>query len=267
MLIYPEIDPVAFQFGPLTVHWYGLMYLLAFAAVWCVLAYRIRYSSFPRGFTYQELSDLLFYAALGTIIGGRLGYMLFYAREDLFANPLLLFQIWKGGMSFHGGLMGVIVTLSCYGLHKKKYLGDIADFVIPAVPLGLGFGRLGNFINSELWGRVTDVPWGMISNNGGPYPRHPSQLYEFFLEGVCLFLILWFFSMKPRPRWSVFGLFLICYGIFRSFIEFFREPDAQMGFVAFGWLTEGQLLSLPMIIIGIGFMIYAYMREKNAAIP
>jgi phosphatidylglycerol:prolipoprotein diacylglycerol transferase len=260
MLIYPHLNPVAFQLGSFNVHWYGLMYLLGFTAAWGVLAYRIKYSTFPRGFTYQELSDILFYAALGTIIGGRLGYMLFYAREDLYQDFFLLFQVWKGGMSFHGGLIGVIITLSCYGLHKKKYLGDIADFVIPAVPLGLAFGRLGNFINGELWGRVTDVPWGMVFPDGGPVPRHPSQLYEFFLEGVCLFLILWFFSLKPRPRWSVFGLFLICYGTFRIFIEFFREPDPQMGFIAFGWLTQGQLLSVPMVVIGIVMMTFAYTR-------
>ena len=183
MLIYPEINPVAFQLGPLTVHWYGLMYLFAFASVWGLLAYRIKYSPFPRGFTYQELSDLLFYAAIGTIIGGRLGYMLFYAREDLFANPFLLFQIWKGGMSFHGGLIGVIVTLSCYGLYKKKYLGDIADFVIPAVPIGLGFGRIGNFINSELWGRrIKLISLFFISIN------HESQTNDDHWQGKQLSL-------------------------------------------------------------------------------
>jgi len=254
MLVYPVINPVALHIGPLSIYWYGLMYLIGFAAAWSVLAYRIKYSKFPRGFTMQELSDILFYAALGTIIGGRLGYMIFYARDDLWTNPLFTFQIWKGGMSFHGGLIGVIVSLSWFGIKQKKFLGNIADFVIPAVPLGLAAGRIGNFINSELWGRVTDVPWGMVFPNGGPLPRHPSQLYEFFLEGIVLFLILWFYSMKPRPRWSVFGLFLICYGSFRIFIEFFREPDPQLGYLAWGWLTMGQILSVPMIVVGVGMM-------------
>jgi phosphatidylglycerol:prolipoprotein diacylglycerol transferase len=263
--MYPEINPIAFSIGPLSVHWYGLMYLIGFTAAWSALAYRIKYSAVARGFTMPELSDILFYAALGTIIGGRLGYMIFYVREELFNHPLSTFQIWQGGMSFHGGLIGVIVSLSLWGYKKNKFLGDIADFVIPAVPLGLAAGRIGNFINGELWGRVTDVPWGMVFPNGGSDPRHPSQLYEFFLEGIVLFFILWLFSMKPRPRWAVFGLFLICYGCFRIFIEFFREPDPQLGFIAWGWLTQGQLLSVPMIAIGLGMMVWAYQKNCHVS--
>jgi len=258
MLHYPTINPIAFQLGPLAVHWYGLMYLVGFGLGWGVLALRIKYSRFSRGFTLNELSDIVFYIALGTIIGGRLGYMLFYARPLLFENPLTLFEVWNGGMSFHGGLIGVAIAFWLYAKQKHKAMGDVADFIAPAVPLGLAAGRIGNFINGELWGRVTDVSWAMVFPNGGPFPRHPSQLYEFFLEGVLLFFILWFFSLKPRPRWAVSGLFLVCYGCFRFFIEFFREPDVQMGFIAFGWLTEGQLLSVPMILIGFLMIIKAY---------
>jgi phosphatidylglycerol:prolipoprotein diacylglycerol transferase len=256
MLAYPEISPIAFHLGPISVHWYGLMYLIGFFAGWGLLAWRLRVS--PRGFSYEQLSDILFYSALGIIIGGRLGYVLFYAWSDLVANPLFIFQIWKGGMAFHGGLIGVIVALAFYAHKIKKNLVDLTDFVAPVVPIGLGAGRIGNFINSELWGKVTEGPWGMIFPNGGPLPRHPSQLYEFFLEGVVLFLILWFYSMKSRPRWAVSGLFLLCYGVFRFIVEFVRVPDIQIGYLAFGWLTEGQLLSLPMIVLGMIMLMWAY---------
>lgn len=262
MLIYPNIHPIAFHLGPLTVYWYGLMYLFAFLTCWGVLSYRIRFSHFKMVLTAEQLSDLLFYAALGVIIGGRLGYMLFYGFSDLIHDPLLLFQIWKGGMSFHGGLIGVIIALWLFSRKIKKSLVDITDFVAPVVPIGLAFGRLGNFINGELWGRETDVPWGMIFPTGGLIPRHPSQLYEFFLEGIVLFVILWFFSQKPRPRFAISGLFLLGYGLVRFFVEFFRQPDAQMGFIAFDWLTQGQLLSLPMIFLGLGLLGYAYRGIK-----
>lgn len=263
MLNYPQIDPVAFHLGPLSVHWYGLSYLFAFAACWGLLTYRIKYSSFSRGFTQAQLSDVVFYSALGTIIGGRLGYVLFYAWSDLLANPLMLIEIWKGGMSFHGGLLGVFVALCIYAYKIKKSVFDITDFILPAVPIGLAAGRLANFINGELWGRVTNVPWAMVFPNAGPEARHPSQLYEFFLEGIVLFIILWIFSRKPRPRFAVTGLFLIGYSIFRISIEFFREPDTQIGYIAFNWLTQGQLLSLPFLLIGIVMMMRACMGQKK----
>lgn len=261
MLTYPEIDPVALRIGPLSIHWYGLMYLVGFISCWGMLVLRVRHT--PRGFTTEQVSDLLFYTALGIIIGGRVGYMLFYAWPELIKNPLLLFQVWKGGMSFHGGLIGVILSLWIYAVKTGRNLVDITDFIAPAVPLGLAAGRIGNFINGELWGRVTGVPWGMIFPNAGDIPRHPSQLYEFFFEGVVMFTVLWIFSAKPRPRWAVSGLFLLLYGVFRFSIEFFREPDVQMGYRAFGWMTEGQLLSLPMVVLGTGMMIWAYWSKKR----
>jgi phosphatidylglycerol:prolipoprotein diacylglycerol transferase len=263
MLNYPQIDPVAFHLGPIAVHWYGLTYLFAFTACWAVLSLRIKHSSFPRGFTADQLSDIVFYSAIGTIIGGRLGYMLFYATSDLVANPWLLFKVWNGGMSFHGGLLGVFIALWLYAKKMNKSVFDITDFIAPAVPLGLGAGRVGNFINGELWGRVTDVPWGMIFPNAGIYPRHPSQLYELLLEGFLLFVILWIFSRKPRPRFAVTGLFLMCYATFRFLVEFFREPDFQIGFVAFGWLTKGQLLSIPMFLLGVVLFSIAYKGQKK----
>jgi phosphatidylglycerol:prolipoprotein diacylglycerol transferase len=263
MLTYPQINPIALQVGPIGIHWYGLMYLVGFASAWWVLLKRARQPE--RGFTPVQVADLVFYAALGIIIGGRVGYMLLYAWPDLIANPLSLLQLWKGGMSFHGGLLGVIIAVSVYALKIGKNLVDITDFIAPAVPLGLAAGRIGNFINAELWGRVTTMPWGMVFPNAGDLPRHPSQLYEFFLEGVVMFAVLWIFSAKLRPRWAVSGLFLLLYGVFRFGIEFFREPDAQMGYRALGWLTEGQLLSLPMIILGGIMLIWSYRGIKQCS--
>ncbi len=263
MIQYPSINPVAFHIGPFSIFWYGLMYLFSFVACWGVLALRIKRSHFDRGFTLEQLSDIIFYAALGVVVGGRLGYMLFYAWPTFITNPLSILKVWQGGMSFHGGFLGVLIALSLYAYKINKSLVDLTDFIAPVVPIGLAAGRIGNFVNGELWGRVTDVPWAMIFPNGGNLPRHPSQLYEFLLEGVAMFVILWFYSQKPRPRWAVSGLFLICYGLFRFCIEFFRQPDAQIGFIAFGWLTKGQLLSLPMFILGIGMLIGAYTFRGN----
>lgn len=248
MLTYPQIDPVAFYLGSWPVHWYGLMYLVGFLGGWAILSLRLRYHN--RGFTQEQLADIVFYAALGAIIGGRLGYMLFYDWRILFSDPLMVFQTWRGGMSFHGGLIGTFIALYLCAKKIKKPVLALTDLIAPAVPIGLGAGRIGNFINGELWGRVTTMPWGMVFPNAGPMPRHPSQLYEFALEGIVLFMILWVYSRKPRALGAVSGVFAIFYGIFRCSIEFFREPDAPIGYF-FGWVTEGQLLSIPLIAIGL----------------
>lgn len=262
MLTYPTIDPIAFHLGPLPVHWYGLMYLIGFMSAWALLAWRLRTSNI--GFTADQLSDIIFYGALGTIIGGRLGYVLFYDWPQFISQPLQLFKIWQGGMSFHGGLLGVLVAMTIFARKYGKTFLEVTDFISPVVPIGLAAGRIGNFINGELWGRVTDVPWAMIFPNAGNLPRHPSPLYEFLLEGVLLFLILWFFSSKPKPRGAVSGLFALCYGTFRIIAECFREPDVQIGFLVFG-LTEGQLLSIPLVIVGIGLLVWAYRGKKSCS--
>jgi phosphatidylglycerol:prolipoprotein diacylglycerol transferase len=262
MITYPNINPVAFHVGSWPIYWYGLMYLVGFFVGWFLLSLRIRRKprNKPRIFTQDQLSDIVFYTAVGAIIGGRLGYVIFYDWQVLLSNPLFVFQTWKGGMSFHGGLLGVLVAMTIMARKFKKPFLMLTDFIAPAVPIGLGAGRIGNFINSELWGQVTTVPWGMIFPNGGPLPRHPSQLYEFALEGVLLFIILWVYSSKPRPLGAVSGLFALGYGIFRCTVEFFRVPDEQIGYVAFGWLTEGQLLSIPLMLVGIILLICAYRK-------
>lgn len=256
MIMYPTIDPVAFYIFSWPVYWYGLMYLIGFFGGWAMLALRLKRKHWS-AFSQDQLSDIVFYSALGAIIGGRVGYMLFYDWRALISNPLLLFQPWKGGMSFHGGLLGVLVALFIYTKKIKRSFLALTDLIAPAVPIGLGAGRIGNFINAELWGRVTTASWGMVFPNAGSLPRHPSQLYEFALEGVLMFIILWIYSSKPRPMGAISGLFAICYGVFRFIIEFYREPDAEIGYLAFG-LTEGQLLSLPLIIVGIYLMGRAY---------
>lgn len=258
MLAYPEINPVAIQIGPLAVHWYGLMYLIGFFGAWGFTTLRVKHSN--RGFTPPQVSDLLFYCAMGVVIGGRLGYMVFYDWYDLIHQPLRIFMVWKGGMSFHGGVIGVIIAIFIYAKQNHKAFGDVGDLIVVAIPIGLATGRLGNFINSELWGRVTDMPWGMVFPNGGNLPRHPSQLYECFLEGIVLFAVLWWYSSKPKPRYAVSGLFLLLYGIFRFSVEFFREPDKHIGYLAYGF-TEGQYLCIPMILIGASLMTYAYRRK------
>jgi len=256
MIPFPNINPIALQIGPLKIHWYGLMYVIGFLAAWLLGIWRAARPG--SGWTKEQVGDIIFYCALGVIIGGRVGYMLFYAWPELLQNPLNLFKIWQGGMSFHGGLLGVIVSMWWFGKRRQKTFFEVSDFIAPLVPIGLAAGRMGNFINGELWGRVTDVPWGMVFPHAGSAPRHPSQLYEFFLEGVVLFILLWWFSAKPKPRMAVSGLFLLGYGAFRFVVEFFRQPDIQIGFVAFGWMTKGQLLCIPMIILGLAFLILAY---------
>jgi len=263
MVLYPLIDPIAFSLGPIAVHWYGIMYLIGFSSAWLLGCYRAKKPH--SGWTTDHVSDLIFYGALGVVLGGRLGYMLFYDFSNFIANPLLIIRVWDGGMSFHGGVLGVSLSLWLFARFKNKTLSQVADFLVPLVPLGLAAGRIGNFINGELWGRVTTMPWGMIYPNtaAGPLPRHPSVIYEFFLEGIVLFIIIWLFSAKPRPAFAVSGLFLMCYGLFRFICEFFRQPDPQLGFIAFDWLTMGQLLSLPMIIVGIALLTWSYCRIKR----
>jgi len=261
MLKYPHFNPVAFQVGPLEVHWYGIMYLIAFLVSWYLLWYRAEKPHTP--LERDQVSDLVLYAALGVLIGGRTGYMLFYDLPNFLHNPLIIFRVWDGGMSFHGGLLGVLLAMWLYARKIHQPLWAITDFIVPVVPIGLGLGRLGNFINGELWGRVTNVPWAMVFPTAGRLPRHPSSLYEFFLEGVALFLILWFFSSKPRPRFAVSALFVLGYGCFRFFCEFFRQPDPQLGFIAFGWVTMGQTLSAPMIVIGAVGLWWIYRRKSG----
>lgn len=262
MLQYPQMNPVALQLGPLKVHWYGLMYLVGFALAWILATLRARKPN--SGWTSEQVGDLIFYGAIGVVLGGRVGYMLFYNFSQFIAAPWTIFAIWDGGMAFHGGLIGVFIAIALFARKYHKSFFEVSDFVAPLVPLGLAAGRIGNFINGELWGRVTDQPWGMVFPNGGPLPRHPSQLYEFFFEGIILFIILWLYSAKPKPRMAVSGLFLLCYGCFRFSLEFFRQPDIQLGFVAFGWMSQGQLLSIPMIIGGIAVLIWAYKKNHCA---
>jgi len=265
MLKFPNIDPIALKIGPLKVHWYGLMYLIGFIAAWFLGKSRAKKSWTPIN-TEEQMSDLIFYCALGVILGGRLGYVLFYNFDFFLAQPLWLFKVWEGGMSFHGGLIGVILAMIYFSRKVGCTFFELADFVAPLIPIGLGAGRIGNFINGELWGRVTDVPWAMVFPRAGDgLPRHPSQLYEFALEGVVLFILLWWFSSKPRPRMAVSSLFLTAYGSFRFFDEFFRQPDQQLGFLQWGWLTMGQLLSFPMIIAGIAGLIWVYRRNNTPA--
>ncbi len=248
MLVHPNFDPVAISLGPLAVRWYGLMYLAGFAAGWWLGLRRIAAGRAP--VTRGEFDDLLFAAILGVILGGRLGYVLFYKPAWYAAHPLEIFAIWQGGMSFHGGFLGVLVAMVFVARRSRLAWLDVMDFVAPLVPLGIAAGRLGNFINGELWGRVTDLPWGMVFRGAGEAPRHPSQLYEMALEGVALFALLWWFSARPRPRGQVSAAFLVGYGAFRFAGEFAREPDDFLGFLALG-LTMGQWLSLPMILAGI----------------
>lgn len=253
MLQYPIIDPVAFHVGPVLVHWYGLSYLVSFLLAWGLATYRANQPS--SGWRDQEVSDLIFYSALGVVLGGRLGYMLFYNVSTLVIDPLSLFKVWDGGMSFHGGMLGVGIATWLFARRYQRPWIQVIDFVAPLVPLGLACGRLGNFVNGELWGRVSQVPWAMVFPSGGPAARHPSQLYEFFFEGIVLFIILWTYSRRPRPPFAVTAMFLLWYGLFRFCLEFLREPDAPLGFVAFHWLTMGQLLSFPMILVGLVVLI------------
>ena len=263
MLTIPQIDPIALELGFLKIRWYGLMYLLAFTTFWWLGTRRARRSDYP--IQPDQVSDFLFYGAMGVILGGRIGYVLFYGMENLLNDPLSLFRVWEGGMSYHGGMLGVFVGIALYARKLGTGFFNLSDFVAPLVPLGLFFGRIGNFINGELWGRPTDAPWGMVFPHVDSLARHPSSLYQAALEGLALFTILWIYSSRPRPTAAVSGLFLIGYGVFRFLVEFVRQPDAQLGFVALNWMSMGQILSLPMIITGIVVMVWAYRRNSAPA--
>ncbi len=258
---YPHFDPIAFHLGPLPVHWYGLMYLFGLCLAWVLARYRMKTQPWFPIKTTDALSDLIFYAAVGVIGGGRIGYMLFYVLPDFIHRPWIIFELWDGGMSFHGGLIGVSLSLLLFARREKIPFFTLMDSITPLVPVGLALGRLGNFINGELWGRVTDSPIGMIFPTGGPLPRYPSQLFELSLEGIALFILLWTMSLKPRRPALISALFLIGYASARFFVEFFREPDPQLGYLAFGWLTMGQVLCVPMFILG--FYLLFWKRREN----
>ncbi|MFT5657391.1 MAG: phosphatidylglycerol:prolipoprotein diacylglycerol transferase [Gammaproteobacteria bacterium] len=279
MIAYPEIDPVVVALGPLKVHWYGLMYLLAFGSAWWLGKLRAKKVGSP--ISPIEVDDLIFYGAMGAVLGGRLGSVFFYNFDSFLDNPLYLFKIWQGGMSFHGGFLGVLVAMAWY----KRKLGcsffQLTDFIAPLVPLGLAAGRFGNFINAELWGAPSNLPWAMklsceqfpadrYIDFAGPMcfsARHPTQLYEMLLEGFVLFILIWIISSKPKPTMTVSGYFLMLYGMARTSVEFIRLPDAHIGYLMqTDWLTKGIVLSVPMIIVGLIFIVYARRESRNAAI-
>ena len=257
MLTYPAIDPVAFSIGPIKVHWYGLMYVLGFIAAWWLARRRAAQA----GSTWKavDVDDLIFFAAIGVIAGGRLGWILVYGFDALKEDPLAIVRVWEGGMSFHGGLAGVMIAVALFARRRGRHIADVFDFTAPLTAPGLFFGRIGNFINGELWGKPTDLPWGMLVKGE---VLHPSQLYEAALEGLLLFAIVWWFSSRPRPRLATAGVFLTFYAIFRIAVEFVRVPDANLDYLAFGWLTMGQLLSLPVLLTGLGMLAWAYARRQ-----
>ncbi len=277
-----NIDPVALQLGPIAIHWYGLMYIAAaFSAFWLA---RWRTQDAWRGFMRSEVEDIIFYGMVGAIVGGRLGSTLFYHFDAFLADPISIFRVWEGGMSFHGGLLGVLIAMGWYARKSKRPVFAIYDFIAPIVPIGLGLGRIGNFVGGELWGAKTTHAWGMIFPNALPtslsvdeiraqlaqgllidQARHPSQLYQAFWEGVVMFILLWWFSKNPRPRMAISGVFLIAYGVGRIGLELVRQPDAHLGYLAWGWLTMGQVLSLPMVLFGVVLLIMAYRRRELKA--
>jgi phosphatidylglycerol:prolipoprotein diacylglycerol transferase len=300
---YPQIDPVAISLGPLQIHWYALSYLIGISLVWWHLAVRNRQHAAAQGlstdapsqpkqsgkaksakkarakttiktglgpyqrpiWTPEQLSDLVFYAVMGVILGGRIGYMLFYGLDQIMANPLSILRIWEGGMSFHGGMLGVFIGMYWFGKKSGYSFFQVTDFIAPSIPIALGCGRIGNFINGELPGRITDVSWAVIFP-GEAVARHPSSLYQATLEGPVLFLLLWLFARANRPTMAISGMFLVGYGSLRFISEFFRRPDLHMGkdgFIAFDWLTTGQLLSVPMVVFGIAFIAYSYRQTAN----
>jgi phosphatidylglycerol---prolipoprotein diacylglyceryl transferase len=265
MLVHPQFDPVAFSIGPVAVRWYGLMYLIAFGAFFLLGRMRIRAAapSVPPRFGVRDLEDLLFWGAVGTVVGGRLGYALFYKPAYYLANPLEILMVWQGGMAFHGGLIGVLVAIALFARRRGWTFLELGDFIAPLVPIGLAAGRMGNFINGELWGRVTDLPWAMVFPLAADgLGRHPSQLYQFAGEGLALFVLLWIFSARPRARGAVSGAFLVGYGLFRFLAEFGREPDAFLGLLGLG-LSMGQWLSLPMMVAGLGLLAHGRAQVRG----
>ncbi|HEY0635031.1 MAG TPA: prolipoprotein diacylglyceryl transferase [Gammaproteobacteria bacterium] len=258
---YPHIDPIAVQLGPVAVHWYGLMYLVAFVAAWWLGRREARRLGAP--WSERAVEDLIFFGALGVILGGRIGYILFYNFSAFLADPLMLIRIWKGGMSFHGGVIGVMIAMWFFARRYQMRYFAVTDFVVVLAPTGLAAGRIGNFINGELWGKVTTLPWGMVTPDSNGQPLHPSQLYEALLEGGVLFIILWAFTRKPRPVMATSGLFALCYGLFRFAVEFVRMPDAHLGYLALEWVTMGQILSLPLIIVGLILLLFAYRKSAR----
>jgi phosphatidylglycerol:prolipoprotein diacylglycerol transferase len=270
MLIHPEINPVALQLGPLAVHWYGLTYLAAFGLFVWLGRLRLRHAPFvlttgPQAWKKQDVEDILFLGVMGVVLGGRLGYCLFYKPLYYAAHPLEIFAVWQGGMSFHGGMLGVIVAMLWFARSRGRHWLQVADFVAPCVPTGLAAGRLGNFINGELWGRVAspDLPWGMGCRGAGDLPRHPSQVYQFLLEGLLLFVLLWLYARKARARGQVAAIFLLGYGLFRFIAEFFREPDAHLGLLSLG-MSMGQWLCLPMMVGGLGLWWWAGSQPQES---
>jgi phosphatidylglycerol:prolipoprotein diacylglycerol transferase len=263
MLIHPAIDPVALRVGPLAIHWYGLMYLLAFALFYWLAICRLRHEPYasirePAPWTRRDIEDMLFLGVVGVVVGGRLGYCLFYQPDHYLARPWEILAIWRGGMSFHGGLVGVLLAMAWYAHSRRRPWLQVMDLVAPCVPPGLAAGRVGNFINGELWGRVADpsLPWGMVFPGAGEAPRHPSQIYQFLLEGVLLFVLLWLYARRPRATGRVSAAFLVGYGVLRFVAEFFREPDDFIGLLALG-MSMGQWLCVPMIIAGVGLWWWA----------
>lgn len=262
MITFPDIDPVALQLGPIAVHWYGLSYIAGIALGWWYLRLRARRQ--PARWDADMVGDLVFYAALGAVLGGRLGYILFYSFDTYRADPLTVFAVWRGGMSFHGGVIGFVLALLLFARTRRRGFMETADFVVPAVPIGLGLGRLANFVNQELWGAATTLPWGVVFTHpaAGPFPRHPSQLYEAVLEGLVLFLLLAGVARLRPPPGTLAGLFLAGYAVFRFLVEFVREPDAHIGYLYGGWLTMGQVLSLPMFAAGLGLLLWSRRHDS-----
>ncbi len=257
LLTFPDIDPVAVNIFGLMIHWYAVMYLVGFAVGYVLMRRRLRHEPYasisrPKPWSPVDVEDLLLYAVAGVIGGGRLGYVLFYKPGFYLENPIDIFKLWEGGLSFHGGALGVVIALAIFAWRRGRPFLQVADFLVPAVPIGLAAGRIGNFINGELWGRAAsaDLPWAMIFPTGGDVPRHPSQLYQALLEGLLLFVVLWLYARRPHYRGQVAAVFLIGYGVLRFIVEFWREPDAYLGFLSLG-LSMGQWLSAPMVLIGI----------------
>ena len=269
MLIHPEINPVALQLGPLAIHWYGLTYLAAFGLFFFLATLRLRHQPYasitgPGAWVRRDIEDILFLGVMGVVIGGRLGYCLFYKPAYYAAHPLEIFYIWQGGMSFHGGMLGVLASQLWFAHSRKRPWLQVMDFIAPCVPTGLAAGRVGNFINGELWGRFSspDLPWGMVfKNSGSMLPRHPSQVYQFLLEGLLLFVLLWLYARKPRKTGQVSGAFLLGYGVFRFIAEFFREPDDYLGLLTLG-MSMGQWLCVPMIVAGVWLWVWASKRPQ-----